>query len=177
MAYTSFGNRVWEQVKSSLKWVAAKLLGPLGAILVIALAILLVSLGYKELQIGGVLGKLLGRKDPETPEPIEVANSIDPDRVQPDGKLVPPGEPDSEGQTQAIIVPIQDPGLFSNPDTVKFIPPGETKAVEIPLPVGVKNKDVEQVVLVKPTVTAVTVKDTSKVTAQRIDDLLKKYGN
>ena len=177
MSEKSFGERTWERIKKALVWLRTKLLGPIGALLVIVVAILLVSMGYKELQIGGILGKLLGRKNPDNPTPIDLSNSIDKDRVGSTGELIQPGNPDEKGQTQVVVVPIQEPGLFSNPDTVKFTPPGEKKPVEVQLPTGVKNKDVEQVVIVKPSTPVVVVKDTSKITAQRIDDLLKKYGN
>jgi hypothetical protein len=159
-----------------LVWLGAKLLGPLGAILLIVVAVLLVSMGFKELQIGGLLGRLLGKKDESGRRVIDVANSVDPDRVGPDGKLIQPGQPDSTGQTQAVVVPIEEPGLFSNPDVIKFTPPGGDKPIEVVLPDGVKNKDVDQVIVVKPDVVMVTVKDTSGIPASKVDDLLKRYG-
>jgi hypothetical protein len=73
------------------------------------------------------------------------------------------------------VVPINEPGIFSDPSTVEFTPPGETKPVVVPLPTGVKNSDVSQVVVVSPSVVAVTVKDNSGISAQTVDDLLKKY--
>ena len=152
------------------------LCGPLGALLLVLVAFLLVAMGFKELQIGGLLGKLLGKKDPDSDTTIDVANSVDPDRIGPDGKLIQPGTPDSKGDTQAVVVPIQDPGLFSNPDTIKFTPPGEDKPIEVVLPDGVKNKDVHQVIVVKPNVVVVTVKDNSGIPAAKVDDLLKKFG-
>lgn len=172
----SFRQRTWAAFKNTLSWIGAKLLGPLGAVLLILVAFLLVSMGFKELQIGGLLGRLLGKKDPDAEASIDLANSIDKDRVGPDGKLIEPGTPDSKGQTQAIVVPIEEPGLFSNPDTIKFIPPGEQKPIEVVLPDGVKNKDVDQVLVVKPDVVVVTVKDSSGIPAAKVDDLLKKYG-
>jgi hypothetical protein len=78
--------------------------------------------------------------------------------------------------TQAPVVAIEAPNVFSNPDTVKFTPPGETKPVEVKLPDGVKANDVEHVVVVKPDTFVVTVKDSSGISGQKIDDLLKKYG-
>ena len=166
----------WATVWAKLKWVATQFFAPGVALVVIIVAILLVAMGWKELQIGGLLGKLFGKKDPEQ-RAIDVANSVSPDRVGPDGKLIPQGTPDSKGDTQAVVVPINDPGLFSNPDTVTFTPPGASKAVEIQLPDGVKAKDVEHVIVVSPEVTVVSVKDTSNIPAQKIDDLLTKYGS
>jgi len=171
----SFWQRTLASFKETLSWVGSKLLGPLGAVLLILVAVLLVSMGFKELQIGGLLGKLLGKKGSDSGRTIDLANSVDKDRVGPDGKLVEPGTPDSKGQTQAIVVPIEEPGLFSNPDTVKFTPPGEEKPIEIVLPDGVKNKDVGQVVVIRPDVVVVTVKDSSGIPAAKVEDLLKKY--
>lgn len=175
----SFWKRTWETAKSVFSWMGAKLFGPILALVLIALAILLVSMGFKELQIGGLLGKLLGKKeDPKDSggKTIELANTVDPDRVDKDGKLITPGTPDSTGQTQAVVVPIKEPGLFSDPKKVVFIPPGETKPTEVVLPDGVTNKDVDQVIVVKPDVVAVTVKDKSGVSASNVEDLLRKYG-
>jgi len=156
-------------------WVGSKILGPVLAVLLVLVAVLLVSMGFKELQIGGLLGKLFGKKD-EGKRVLDVANSVDPDRVGPDGKLIQPEQPDSTGQTQAVVVPIQEPGLFSDPKKVIYVPPGETKPIEVVLPDGVTNKDVAQVVVVKPDVVVVTVKDNSGIDAKKVDDLLKKYG-
>lgn len=179
----TFGTRFWKGFKgvfagmwSFVKKVSPKLLGPLAALVVIAIAILLVSMGFKELQIGGLLGKLLGKKDDPSKGPtVETANTIDPKRVDADGKLIPQGVPDSKGDTQAVVVPIQPPGLFSDPTQVVFTAPGDTKPTVVDLPEGVTNKQVDQVIVVQPNVVAVTVKDSSTVSKQTVDDLLKKY--
>lgn len=161
-------SRVWSFLKKFL-------LGPGGALLVVIVAVLLAILGIKNIQLGGLLGKLLGKDTPKK-KAIDIANSVSEDRVDAEGKIIPPGEPDSKGITQATVVPIKDSGVFSNPDTVKFTPPGEDKPVEVELPDGVKNKDVENVVVVKPEVYAVSVKDNSGIPAMKVDDLLSKYG-
>jgi hypothetical protein len=163
---------------SFIKKVSPKLLGPLAALVVIAVSFLLVTMGFKELQIGGLLGKLLGKKggvDPDKGPTVETANTIDPKRVDADGKLIPQGTPDSKGDTQAVVVPIQPPGLFSDPTQVVFTAPGNTKPTVIDLPEGVTNKQVDQVIVVQPNVVAVTVKDNSGVSKQTVDDLLSKY--
>lgn len=172
----SFWSQFWERMKSVFRWIGLNLLAPGAALVVVLLAILLVAMGAKELQIGGLLAKLFGRKDPEQ-RAIDVANSVPPGRVDKDGKLIPPGTPDSKGDTQAVVVPIKEPGLFSNPDTVEFTPPGADKPIEVQLPDGVKAKDVDKVVVVQPGKFVVTVKDASGVTAAKVDDLLAKYGD
>ena len=89
---------------------------------------------------------------------------------------IPEGQADPVGDTQAVVVPIKEPGLFSNPDTVQYTPPGATTDVTVQLPTGVKNRDVANVVIIKPEVLAVSVKDSSGVSLQKVDDLLKKFG-
>jgi len=179
----SFGERTWEAFKATMgklwdfiRWLSPKTLGVILAVVVVVGAILLISMGFKELQVGGLLGWLLGKKPADGSKTIEIANTVDPKRVDKDGNLIPIGKPDSKGDTQAVVVPIQEPGLFSDPKTVVFTPPGETKPIEVVLPDGVTNKDVDQVIVVTPSVIAVTVKDNSGVPAQKVDDLLKKYG-
>jgi hypothetical protein len=168
----------WEvalgKLKAAGKWLLRFLVGPGAALVLVVGAILLVALGVKNVQIGGLLGTLLGKKKPGK-KAIDVANTVPEGRVDRDGKIIPQGEPDSKGITQAVVVPIKDPGIFSNPDTVVFTPPGEEE-VEVELPDGVKAKDVDKVVVVKPGEFVVTVKDNSSVTATDVEDLLKKYG-
>jgi len=169
----------WQVVGAKLaafaKWAARVLVAPGVALLLIVGAVMLVALGLKNVQIGGLLGMLFGKKKPEHTA-IDTANSVPKDRVDDKGKIIPIGEPDSKGMTQAVVVPIQNPGILSNPDHVVFTPPGETKPIEIQLPDGVKAKDVEKVIVVKPTKFVVTVKDKSGITGKHVDDLLKKYG-
>jgi hypothetical protein len=169
----SFWEVLWAKLVSFGKALMRFLIGPGAALVVVVVAILLVAMGVKNVQIGGILGKLLGKKSPGK-KAIDVANSVPEGRVDKDGKIIPQGEPDSKGMTQAVVVPIKDPGIFSNPDTVVFTPPGEEE-VEIELPDGVKAKDVDKVVVVKPGEFAVTVKDNSSVSTKDVDDLLKKY--
>lgn len=175
----SFWTVAWSKMKAALKWVGVRLMAPgvglVAAAVVIVLGIILVSMGFKELQIGGLLGWLLGKKSPEQ-KAIDTANSVPAGRVDKDGKIIPIGTSDSKGDTQAVVVPIQNPGLFSNPNTVTFTPPGSDAPIEVQLPDGVKNKDVDKVIVVKPSVIAVSVKDGSGVSSQQVDDLLKKYG-
>jgi len=164
---SEFFAKLWGYLKKFL-------LGPGGALIVVVVAILLAMVGVKNVQVGGLLGKLMGKKPKD--KAIDKANSVSEDRIDKDGKIIPKGVPDMQGITQATVVAIKEPGIFSNPDTVKFTPPGEKKAIEVELPDGVKNKDVEKVVIVRPKVYAVTVKDNSGVKAEQVEDLLAKYG-
>ena len=175
MPEPTFWQALGSKVLAFSKWAARVLVAPGAALLLIVGAVVLVALGIKNVQIGGLLAALFGKKKPRHTA-IDTANSVAADRVDATGNLIPIGEPDSQGMTQAVVVPIQNPGIFSNPDHVVFLPPGETKPVEIKLPDGVKARDVEQVIVVKPEKFVVTVKSTSGVTGKRVDDLLKKYG-
>jgi hypothetical protein len=156
-------------------WIQKYLIAPLPVILVVAGAIILVALGAKNIQIGGILAKLTGKKT-DGKKAVDVANTIPENRIGPDGKVIPIGTPDSKGITQAVVVPIESPGIFSNPDTVTIKNPGDQKPVVVHLPDGVKAKDVDKVVIVSPEIHVVTVKDSSKVTGKDVDDLLSKYG-
>ena len=155
-------------------WIRRYILAPLPALILVAVALVLVLLGFKNIQIGGLLAKLFGK--PEGQKAIDVANSVPDHRVDKDGRIIQPGTPDSKGMTQAVVVPVDTGGLFSDPKVVKITPPGQTEPVIVYLPDGVKSKDVHQVVIVRPDVVAVTVKDSSKIAPKTVDDLLAKYG-
>lgn len=150
-------------------------LGPLPALLLVVGACVLALLGVKNLQIGGLLGKLLGKAPGPQHKAIELANSVPAGRVREDGSLIPLGVPDSKGITQAKVLPIEKPGLLSDPRVVKVTPPGSSKPIEVQVPDGIKAKDVEHVVVVTPEVIAVAVKSSSPIKAQDVDDLVAKY--
>jgi hypothetical protein len=156
-------------------WIRKYLVAPLPIILVVAGAILLVVLGFKNVQIGGILARLTGKKT-DGKKAVEVANTIPEDRVNANGQVIPIGTPDAKGITQAVVVPIEPPSIFSNPDHVVIQDPVEKKPVVVELPEGVKAKDVDKVVVVSPEIHVVTVKNTSTVKAKDVDDLLAKYG-
>jgi hypothetical protein len=166
---------VAELWSKALAWARRYLLAPLPALLVVVGAIILAVVFGKKVQIGGVLGKLFGHEG-ESTKAVDVANTVPDHRVDKDGKIIPIGTPDDKGLTQAVVVPIESPGIFSNPDTVVINHPDEKKPVVIALPEGVKSKDVDKVIVVKPEVYAVTVKESSPVAKTDVDDLLKKYG-
>ncbi len=172
------GLSIWTKIGSYAKKGGRFLLGALPAFLVIVVAVGLVIFGIKNFQVGGLLSSLLGsNKKPLGKTAVDLANSIPKDRVGPDGRLIEHGVPDSEGLAQATVVEIQPPGIFGDPKEVKFVPHGSTTPVTVRLPDGVTASDVDKVVFIKPEVTVVTVKDTSKavVTATDIDGLLAKY--
>jgi hypothetical protein len=170
-----FWESVWLWLKRIWAWSATNLAAPGVALLIVAAAIVLLVIGVKNIQLGGILGWLLGKPDPGI-KSVDVANKVDPARVDKDGNVIPIGTPDSQGDTQAKVVPIDPVGPFSNPDHVTFTDPATKEMVTVKLPDGVKLNNVDEVVVIKPNVVAVTVKDTSGVSPQTVDDLLKKYG-
>ena len=166
----------WVVLKRWLAKAWEKCRGYIGALVALGVVIAAIFMGSKRIKTGGILGKMMGKDDPKDPKKtIERANSVDEDRVDDKGKPIEIGTADSKGHTQAPVVPIEDPGIFSDPNKVVFTPPGETKPIEVVLPDGVTNKDVDQVVVVNPKVTDVKVTDTSGVKPSRVDELLKKY--
>lgn len=160
---------------SSAGWFRRYILAPIPVLIIVVVAFVLAMLGFKNLQVGGLIGKLTGKKTSR--KAVDVANSVPPDRVRADGSLIPVGEPDSRGITQAKVVAIEEPGLFDDPKVVKITPPGETKPISIQVPDGVKAKDIDNVIVLRPELHVVTVKNPSpRVTTQRVDDLIAKYG-
>lgn len=164
---SALARKVWAFIRKYL-------IAPIPVLLLVIGAVLLIAMGVKDVQLGGLLGKLLGKK--VSTKAIDVANSIPPGRVREDGTLIPIGEADSRGMTQATVVPIEKPNIFSDPKTIKVTPPGATKPIEVAVPDGVKAKDIEHVVLVNQKITGVTVKNDSAVNAQDVDNLIAKYG-
>jgi hypothetical protein len=173
----TFWQEVGSRIMTVLRWASKNLLAPVVAIVIIVVSIVLVSMGFKELQIGGILGKLFGRTTDDPKKNLDVINSIDSDRIDKDGRVIPINQPDSKGDTQVQVVPIDQPGLFSDPNVVTFTPPNSDKPIQIVLPDGVTSKDVDKVVIVSPEVHAIVVRDSSGIDAKKIDDLLAKYGN
>jgi hypothetical protein len=109
--------------------------------LVIA-AIVLACFGQK-FQIGGLLGKLWGKQPGVTPN---IRTTVVAGRVDDNGKPIEPGKPDDRGFVQVpVSTEIKQPGIFSNPDTITIVDPDKGEVI-LPLPVGVKNKDVREVV-------------------------------
>jgi hypothetical protein len=145
---------------------------PLAAVLTIILVIVAITAACfgQTLQIGGLLEKLWGKK------------SIDPGIrvIPPSGRVdnnnmpIPAGKSDDNGYVQtATQLPIKDPGIFDNPDKIKIDHPTKGE-ITIPLPTGVKNKDVNQVIEIEPNVFQVGNRDTIINTTALLNDLEKK---
>lgn len=136
------------------------------AVLLVVAAIILKLIGV-EVQIGGLLDKLFDRK----PTP-GVRVLPPPARIDSKGDPIAPGQPDDKGYVQPLAtVEIKPPGIFSNPDTITVVKPDKTE-VTLPLPVGVKNTDVAEVVEVQPNVYQIKNNDSGVNTAE-LEDILK----
>jgi len=148
----SFLKWLWEYVKALIKsvgrWLVRYPLAAAATVLVVVGAVLLLVMG-KDVQIGGILGKLFGK---DKGGKGGNARGVPPkDRVDGEGKPIPPGESDEKGFVQAPVYEIKEPGLFDDPDTVTIVHPDKGKVV-IDLPKGVRNKDVKDVVEIEPDV-------------------------
>jgi hypothetical protein len=168
-----FWSRVWQYMKaiaSSLwKWLLRyPVLIPV-TILLITLAVFGILIGQK-IQIGGILGKLWGKK------PKDNKRAVPPeDRVDEDGKPIQPGESDDKGYVQAPVkTNIKDPGIFSDPNEVVIEDPDEGDVV-IVLPKGVKNSDVKEVIRIKPKVYEVKNND-GGTSVHELDSIIDELG-
>ena len=148
------------------------LLAPGAALLVFVGGFILIAIGWKELNVGGLIDRILGRKK----DPLGTANTPPPGRVGADGKPIPIGTPDDHGQVQVPVVPLDKPGIFGDQGSVEVTVPGDSEPTKVQLPTGVEAGDVDQVIVVKPQVTDVTVTDNSGVKPSTVKSLLDKYG-
>jgi hypothetical protein len=138
------------------------------SVFLIAVAIAAACLG-NTLQIGGLLGWLWGKK----PVDPSIRVTPPPGRVDANGVPIPVGQSDDHGYVQEVQLPIKDPGIFSNPDQVVVNHPNKGEVV-IPLPTGVKNTDVNQVVQISENIYQIKNNDKSTVdTVSLLNDLGK----
>ncbi len=142
-------SKVWEFIKSLFSHLGRFILrypiATIVTILLVAGAIFFAVFG-KTFQIGGLLSKLWGA----TSKLPDVKN-IPPDgRKDANGQVIPEGQSDDKGWVQQpITTDIKQPGIFDNPNVVTVIHPDKGE-VQIPLPTGVQNKDVQQVTEIQP---------------------------
>ena len=135
-------------------------------VLIVVFAVFMLATG-RTIQIGGLLGKIWGKK------PIQNSREIVPeDRKDEAGKPIPVGESDKEGFVQAPAVEIKPPGIFSNPNTVKIVEPNG-KEKEIQLPVGIKNSSVKEVTVIKPNIVEIKHNDKSGIDVTKLIEILE----
>lgn len=152
--------------KSVGKWLLRYPLAAAATVFIVAAGVALILMG-KDVQLGGIIGRLFGREKGKN------VRGVPPEgRRDEKGEPIPPGESDEKGYVQApVSTEIKKPGLFDDPDTIVVVHP-EKGEVVIDLPEGVKNKDVREVVEIRPDVYEVRNNDKGVNT----DDLLKTLG-
>ncbi len=134
-------------------------------LLVVAIPVFLAG---KNLQLGGLLGRLWGTRK------VDARGTVAPDRKKNDGTSIQPGESDENGYVQVpSVTEIEDPGLFSDPSTVTVVH-SDGKKVVVELPEGVKNSDVKEVVVLKPDVKETGNNDKSAIDVGELYELLMK---
>lgn len=161
---------VLKKVLSFLKSIGKPVLWVLVALLFVVLAIV----GIRSLKLDKAFFSIFPDRK-EGVKAIGVANSVPKGRVDAQGRVIPVGSPDEKGMTQAVVVPVEAPGIFGDQTKVRVTPPGASEPVDVQLPTGVEAKNVETVIIIEPKVIAVTVKDGSGVSRESVDSLLKRY--
>lgn len=138
-------------------------------VLLVVGAVLLACFG-QQVQLGGILGKLWGTKSDDGDKPVVTPPST---RVDEAGQPIEPGQSDDKGWVQApIVLPIKPPGILSDPNVVTVVAP-DGKETNIPLPKGVKNTDVKEVIQVAPNVFQVANHDKGVDAKKLLEDLDK----
>ena len=141
--------KFWEYLKALgkriFKLCVRYPLATAATIMLVIAAVVMLATG-RTIQIGGLLGKLWGKK-PSSPD---VRVLPPPGRVDQNGQPIVPGQPDPQGYVQApATIQIKDPGIFSSPNEITIVHPTQGE-ITLPLPTGVKNSDVAQIVEVSP---------------------------
>lgn len=169
---------LWENTKSTAKSVGRFFIQyPLAAVatvVVVVVGLLLVKSGVKkDLNIGGVV-KWLFSKPGTQKSVVAAANEVPKHRVDDEGKAIPVGTADENGWTQWEVKEFKPSANPLRDRTVISVPGKDGAPVEVKLPEGVKDTDVDQVVEVHPEVYVVKTNNASKVHAKDLLDRLPK---
>jgi len=169
---------LWERIKSGAmvawNWTLRYPLALVIATLVIVVAVVLLLLGFGDaFNVGGILGWLFGHDEADKDPELEVkVNKIPPKRKDTQGELIEVGEPDEHGFTQREITVVdrkKNPFRDRNVLEVSTVE-GETKKLR--LPTGVKDTDVERVILTQPGKVEIHVIEAPKEVSQDLIDKL-----
>lgn len=165
---------LWSYVRAVAKRVGDFMVSyPLAALVLVVLggASILVAMTGRVLPIGGIMHKLFGKKEKSGPSP---RNEVAEERTDESGKIIPPGKPDSEGFVQVPATEtVEEPGPFDDDDKIVVVSPEGDKQ-ELPLPDGVANKDVAEVVVIDPKVVEVGNHDRGTDTTGLRDALTRR---
>lgn len=167
----------WRNLKDSCRQVFKFLVQyPLAivvAIVVVIGGVLLSQFGIQSVNIGGALKWLFSRPGAKTGV-VAAANSIPKHRVDEEGKAIPVGTPDKNGWTQWETKELKPSSNPLRDKTVISVTGANGVPVEVKLPDGIKDTDVDQVVEVHPEVFVVKTNNASKVHAKGLLDRLPK---
>jgi len=131
-----------------------------------------VSISGKTIQIGGLLGLLWGKKHPKDLPGYPIITPPN-GRVDDKGSVIQPGQSDDKGFVQVpVVLPIKEPGILSDPTTVTVVDI-EGKNIILPLPKGVKNKDVKEVIMVSPNVFQISNNDSGVDASKLLKEITK----
>lgn len=159
----SFWRRYWGALWRSLGNLCVRYpLAAAATVLVVVGGVLLVAFG-RSVRLGGMLGWLWGKRGSEGPSEPPVVVS---------GRPVQPGESDERGYVQAPARELRKPGLFSDSDAVTLTQP-DGEEVKLPLPVGVMNRDVHEVVQISPAIREVANHDNGVEAGKLLRELKK----
>jgi len=161
---------VWETLKgwakTAFNWLLRYPVALVAAILVVVVGIVLIKAGV-DFNIGGIVKMLFGRPKGQD-SVVAAANTVPDKRVDDEGNEIPVGEADKNGWTQwqvrkykTSVSPFRD----SSTITVET----EDGEVEVALPTGIKDTDIEEIIEVKP---EVYVLKTNNESATKAKDLL-----
>lgn len=167
--------KLWSWVKSAAGKVAAFVARyPLAALLfllTVLVSAFLATFGRGLGAGGGLLGQLFGRQEQKRDEKKE-RNTPPEDRKDEHGNPIQPGQSDDKGFVQAPADEMKEPGLFDDKDQAVVKKPDGTD-VKVPLPTGVENKGVKDVIVIQPDTQQVKNNDTG-VDAGAVLDILKR---
>lgn len=162
-------------LRKTFSWIRRYILAAPLRFVAIVVGLIFLGMGFK-IGILHRFGILLSKI---SPKPV---NSLPPvyRRSDDNGKPIPPGVVDKEGYIQPVAYPLPPPSFFDDPKKV-VIETEEGEKIEVTLPEGVDRSDVEEVLVITPTVVTVTVTPKEEngknpPDVQTLDKLLEKYG-
>lgn len=173
-----FLKALWANLKSAFGTIAKFLvqypLAIVATVVVVVVGLALIQAGVKDVNIGGIVKWLFSRPGAKH-DVIAASNTVPTHRVDDQGNKIPVGTPDANGWTQWEVQPYKAPSSPLRDKTVVSVTsPSTGNQVDVQLPTGVKDTDVEQVVEVKPEVFVVKTNNESKVHAKDLLDRLPK---
>lgn len=169
---------LWERIKgwalTAWNWTLRYPLALVIGFLVVALAVVLMVFGVGDaFNVGGVLGWLFGKDEADDNEDLKVkVNKRPKKRVDEEGEEIPIGKPDEHGWTQQEVQIVdRSKKLFRDRNVLEVkTPEGETKKIR--LPKGVKDHEVDTVIMTDQQEMEVILKEAPDKAPQDLIDAL-----